>query len=299
MWRIAHLSDLHWENPERYFSGGQDALRLTARHVRQALPDLVVVTGDLTTYGSADPAQFIGVRQWLEDLGVPYMVVPGNHDLGANRLRGATYPDTERYHAEPWAETPFARAFGLSEPVSVRRLGPIRIMAVALRDGDPDGSILRLKAALSEEDTPVVILAHYPLETVRTTGPLAVFGADDYIAHSVPALRATLAPIGPRVLYLAGHVHAASVRRLADGITQMTAGGLGPGPSQWWLFHLGESDITYQSQVGAGPQTFWERFGAQLSDSHAYHWGPSADWQGVWAWASADDENSAVNERSI
>lgn len=70
---VAHISDPHF--------GSQD------RRVCNALvaelgglePACVVVSGDLTQRGRR--RQFHQAHRWLESLGLPYLTVPGNHDI--------------------------------------------------------------------------------------------------------------------------------------------------------------------------------------------------------------------------
>jgi len=42
------------------------------------LPDVTVVTGDLTDHGSAD--EYANLRELLAPLRMPYFLIPGNHD---------------------------------------------------------------------------------------------------------------------------------------------------------------------------------------------------------------------------
>ncbi|MGH6987119.1 MAG: metallophosphoesterase family protein [Caulobacteraceae bacterium] len=72
MLRIAHLSDIHF--------GGENAEAIAAvsHYLRQAPPDLVVVTGDLTASGTSQ--EFDQARQWVAELGLPVLTTPGNHD---------------------------------------------------------------------------------------------------------------------------------------------------------------------------------------------------------------------------
>jgi len=71
--RIAHLSDLH-------FGEGEPALaRRLAEEVREAAPDAIAVSGDLTR--DAQAAQFRAAGEFLRGLGAPVVVVPGNHDI--------------------------------------------------------------------------------------------------------------------------------------------------------------------------------------------------------------------------
>jgi 3',5'-cyclic AMP phosphodiesterase CpdA len=70
---LVHLSDIHF---------GSIDPRTTApviRAVRDAAPDLVVVSGDLTQRATA--SQFSEAQRFLAQLPFPRLIVPGNHDI--------------------------------------------------------------------------------------------------------------------------------------------------------------------------------------------------------------------------
>jgi 3',5'-cyclic AMP phosphodiesterase CpdA len=70
--RLIQLSDPHF--------GGVDAPAAEAAlaYAREARPDLVLVTGDLTLNGL--PKEFEAARDWLDRLPTPWLSTPGNHD---------------------------------------------------------------------------------------------------------------------------------------------------------------------------------------------------------------------------
>jgi len=70
---LVHLSDLHFGRTD---AGVVAAL---APLVNSLLPDVVVVSGDLTQ--RAKPSQFREARCFLDALPQPQIVVPGNHDV--------------------------------------------------------------------------------------------------------------------------------------------------------------------------------------------------------------------------
>jgi 3',5'-cyclic AMP phosphodiesterase CpdA len=70
---IAHISDLHFGSEDLLIA---EALRLELTALR---PHLVVVSGDLTQ--RARPWQFRAARAWLDSLALPWLAVPGNHDV--------------------------------------------------------------------------------------------------------------------------------------------------------------------------------------------------------------------------
>lgn len=74
---LAHISDLH-------FGKVRPAMALAlVRSLRQLSPDLVVVSGDVTQ--RARVRQFRMGQRFLERIGRPCLVVPGNHDLPIHR----------------------------------------------------------------------------------------------------------------------------------------------------------------------------------------------------------------------
>lgn len=70
---IAHLSDLHFGREDPVVAAG------LAEDLRRSGTDLVLVSGDLTQ--RARRAQFQAARAWLDGLGMPWVAVPGNHDV--------------------------------------------------------------------------------------------------------------------------------------------------------------------------------------------------------------------------
>lgn len=70
--RLIHLSDIHFGRED---TNALEAARDFARHVK---PDAVIVAGDVTQKGRR--REFVAARQWLEGLGFPVVLAPGNHD---------------------------------------------------------------------------------------------------------------------------------------------------------------------------------------------------------------------------
>jgi 3',5'-cyclic AMP phosphodiesterase CpdA len=82
-------SDLNWSAVVRY--------------VRQAGPDLVVHAGDLSLDGAHDPADLAYARSRLDLLDVPWLAVPGNHDVGDNpSCPGPGQEGIDTEHRERW-----------------------------------------------------------------------------------------------------------------------------------------------------------------------------------------------------
>lgn len=70
---VAHISDPHFGTQSR------EVCHALTAELGELEPACVVVSGDLTQRGRR--AQFRQARRWLESLGLPYLTVPGNHDI--------------------------------------------------------------------------------------------------------------------------------------------------------------------------------------------------------------------------
>ncbi len=70
---VAHLSDPHFGTQDKRIC------QALAAELGELEPACVVVSGDLTQRGRR--AQFRQAHDWLESLGLPYLTVPGNHDI--------------------------------------------------------------------------------------------------------------------------------------------------------------------------------------------------------------------------
>lgn len=73
---IVHLSDLHFGSEDKTVL---DGLLSDIDGVTAPKPTLVAISGDLTQRARA--TQFHAARRFLDNLLVPYIVVPGNHDI--------------------------------------------------------------------------------------------------------------------------------------------------------------------------------------------------------------------------
>ncbi len=70
---LLHLSDLHFGTENVACMQAVQQLCASMR------PEAVVVSGDLTQ--RARYAQFYACKHFLDSLNLPYLVVPGNHDI--------------------------------------------------------------------------------------------------------------------------------------------------------------------------------------------------------------------------
>jgi len=89
MRRIAHISDLHFGRTDPHI------VAALLREMRELMPDVVVVSGDLTQ--RARSWQFQEARHFLDALNRPTIVVPGNHDVPLENVFDRFFRPLEKY----------------------------------------------------------------------------------------------------------------------------------------------------------------------------------------------------------
>lgn len=206
MARLLHLSDLHVVAPGTLASGVLDtgALlvaaidRLTERLAALGPFDAALVTGDLSDDGS--PESYEVARAELGRLGLPLLVLPGNHDAReAMRAGFADLPEMPASGLIDWtAEVGDTRVVGLDTLVEGQGGGLLR----------PE-SLAHLEQALSGAGSrPVVVALHHP---PFQTG---IRFMDAIGLENAAALEAPLAGTRAEVTVVAGHVHGVYLGRI-------------------------------------------------------------------------------------
>ena len=76
---VLQVSDTHLSATHAYFT---DNWQVFVDEVRALGPDLVINTGDFSFNGPAVVEDLAFSHAEAELLGVPYLAVPGNHDVG-------------------------------------------------------------------------------------------------------------------------------------------------------------------------------------------------------------------------
>jgi 3',5'-cyclic AMP phosphodiesterase CpdA len=108
---LLHLSDPHFGTEQ---ARPVKALKQLCADLK---PELVVVSGDLTQ--RARHSQFIDAKNFLESLGCPYLVIPGNHDIPLFHLPRRIWRPFYRFQQcfgslEPQVETEHFFVIGLN-----------------------------------------------------------------------------------------------------------------------------------------------------------------------------------------
>jgi len=187
---IAHLSDLHCGSP--YFV--ENLLQRAIMEINDLSPDVVVCSGDLTTFGYKQ--EYRQAREYLERLICPDVItIPGNHD---SRNVGHVH---------------FENMIGPRS--TVLRKGGIAFVAVDSSEPDLDhGVVGRGRYGWIEEqfappaDFRVFILHHHLL-------PIPGTGRERNVVHDAGDALEVLAASECR-LVLSGHKHVPHAWRLED-----------------------------------------------------------------------------------
>ena len=158
-----HVTDTA-EGTWKMFHQTEDRFRTALANADRLDVDAVVATGDLTKDGT--PAEFERVDALVADCGVPFIAVPGNHDV----------PKTFDNHDTPRTER-FIETYspgGLPSIVRIAGIDLVMLNSAAVPDGElaetHEGKISPaqlewLDTALADVETPIVI-THHPVGSV-------------------------------------------------------------------------------------------------------------------------------------
>jgi len=243
---IGQLSDTHVRPNGVLYQGVVDSNRMLAEAIEQLQqldrrPDLVLLTGDLVDEGL--PEEYAAIRALLEQLTVPYLVIPGNHD------------HRENFRAAFADHTYIARQGPLH--FCVDRY-PLRIIGLdscvpGLHHGHIDAESLAWLSGVLEADPvkPTLIMMHHP--------PFAsgIPYMDEYRCMDSAPLEALIARFSNVELVLCGHVHRSMLRRWANTVICSC-------PSTVTEIHL-------QLQASAAPQSHLGPRGGMLHCWDATH----------------------------
>jgi predicted phosphodiesterase len=199
---ILHVSDIH-SNPL--------GIELTARLAESFGVDAVLDTGDLTSFGLPVEARIVDL---IDDIDVPYLLVPGNHDSAENRASLAATPAVTLLDEEV-AQVADLRILGVGDPTYTadNRITTAEANEVKLSDAERVARLVR-------EEEPDLLAVHD-------------------LRHA-SAIRSRDVP-----MVVAGHTHARSEER-RGGTLLLTVGSTGATGLGTYLV---ESDVGYEAQV--------------------------------------------------
>jgi 3',5'-cyclic AMP phosphodiesterase CpdA len=199
MARLLQLSDLHVVAPGSLASGRLDTPALLRAAIDVLLDrldaigpiDAVLLTGDISDDGCAESYDM--ARTELARLGLPLLVLPGNHDH-RERFRSAfsDLPGVPETGLIDWViDVEGTRVIGLDTLIEGQGAGRLRSESLAFLSESMD----------SARDRPIVLALHHPpVRTgIRFMDAIGLENPDDLALH--------LAQSEVPVRILAGHVH--------------------------------------------------------------------------------------------
>lgn len=187
MTRLVQISDLHFgrEDP--------DLLGPLRDAIRRAEPDLVIMAGDFVQRARA--SQFRPAARFMEQLGCPWLGVPGNHDIPLYNVflrLFAPYRTYRRWIAEDCAPT---MVLGDVSVLGLDTTDPLAHQRGRIDEAD----IRRIGDAIARSrDRLPVIVAHHPFHHAPDIEKKLMVGAPSALEH--------WAECGPHVI-LSGHLH--------------------------------------------------------------------------------------------
>ncbi|WP_424810978.1 metallophosphoesterase family protein [Roseococcus sp. YIM B11640] len=208
--RIAQITDTHLSPARPLFDGNFAPL---AEALRDARPELVIHTGDLSLNGADSDEDLRHGAAMMRSLGLDWVAVPGNHDVGDD----LTLPSKQPVSVERFArwencvsplgffrDVPGWRIIGLDTQGFAANEGHRERIAAAIRGAGPRRIALFQHKPITEEALADTAVNYWPLLPAPRAELLAMFGGrrPDVIAS--------------------GHVHQWRDRE-ADGIRQIWA----------------------------------------------------------------------------
>lgn len=188
---VAHLSDLHFGRID------EDVAEAVLADLTDRRPSLVVISGDVVQ--RARRSHFRAARAFLERMPVPWLVVPGNHDIPAyNLLARFTVPFRNYRHYIAHDLEPFLA----DDEIAVMGINTARPLILNFAHGRINHrQIARVEAAFRAQPASVfkILVTHHPFLPLPHAPDKLLLGR---ARLALPALAACGVD-----LLLAGHFH--------------------------------------------------------------------------------------------
>lgn len=196
--KLAHVSDLHLQPP----GAESGIIGPTSHDIASAIVDdliaiargldLIVVSGDLTE--KADAASFIAFERMFSRIGIPIVVVPGNHD-GPTAMRNYARQSSFLAHwdiSKRAVEIGGMRLLGLDTCLENLTSGALGVDALALVETE----IAR------QSEAPLILVMHHPplLLGLKTFDGFCELDRGDELLRILKKTKKD-------ILILSGHVH--------------------------------------------------------------------------------------------
>lgn len=284
--KVLILADTHYDNGNRHlhYPASEKAVKGLWKWLQENTKDIniIAVCGDVSVKGTTYLNELQYVKDKFDELRIPYIPVPGNHDLCATKGMEDRYPDLEEYEYVSLEETNFYKVFGEEGVRYSKVFNDIRFIGFSIRNEDPDGQLPWLKAEL-ERPEPKLVFGHYPLVQSRSGGYCEKW---DYsrIDKSIPALTGMLGDKKHNVLaYFCGHQHINSIVPMGSTYQIETASTVLTTTS-YRIMEITDNEISITTHRlpyidgYAGDLTLPERsLDSEHTTVHDYHYGNSID----------------------
>lgn len=195
--RVVQVSDIHLSRKRAYFN---DNFGVFQQAMRAGPPDLIVYSGDVSFDGPDETDDLVFARQQIEAIGVPWIAIPGNHDIGEPlryaRLDQPVGPERIARWREVFGPQWWSRDVGEWRLIGI----DTALLASDLQE-ETEQNVFLDEALASRGHRPVMLVMHLP--------PYA----DDF---DDPAFTTQCVPHEARIPLLA-RCEAAGVRVIASG----------------------------------------------------------------------------------
>jgi 3',5'-cyclic AMP phosphodiesterase CpdA len=192
---LIHLSDLHF--------GTVDPAIVPAllNFIRMTKPDLVVISGDLTQRARVE--QFLEARRFVDAIGYPHLVIPGNHDVPLHNVFARLFQMLDRFRRYISEDL---EPFYVDDEIAVAGVNTTRALTgkngrISYRQLEK----LRQRFATVPPTHVKIVVTHHPFDL-----PPGVVG-DRVVLRARQAMK-ILAKI-PVDMLLAGHFHVGGTTR--------------------------------------------------------------------------------------
>lgn len=223
---IAQITDTHLALTKPFF---RDNFTVVAEALRESRPDLVVNTGDVSVNGADLHEDLVAAHAMHEALGLPWLAVPGNHDVGDNQETARKQPINAERRGR-WLEV-FGADHWTRDVPGWRLLGVNSLMLGSdLPDADAQERLIAAAAA-SLGERKLALFLHKPL-FIETPDDRELSG---HVVTPTPRriLMQALGGVTPS-LVCCGHLHEYRERRVG-GLHQIWAPATAFTLSDWFL----------------------------------------------------------------
>ncbi|MFC7071838.1 metallophosphoesterase family protein [Halovenus rubra] len=252
---IALVSDSHLTPTAR---GSMKVFHRTKQRFQMAIADAhrldvdgVVVAGDITKDGRAD--EFRLADTLVETLPEPTVVLPGNHDVGPQRLLSDGAAFGRRYGHNGY---PVTTAMGSATVHGVDSTSPAT-------NHDGGATAAPELAELTTQSRPQIAVMHQPLAPIPAPFD-SVLPETDYRVHNPKATADALVEAGVE-LVVTGHLHwpfATTYR----GLNVVGAPGCSTFPPSYLLLHIDARGTTVTVVPLAGEEGLTEAYDSAVND---------------------------------